>query len=83
MLARGIDEPVLKDGIGGTVYYHRNSQYSVCALTNSSGAVVERYGCEPCGELTIPAADSSTVRASSSYAIGTPTPVIAGPLYKG
>ncbi len=63
-----IDEPVLKDGTGGTVYYHRNSQYSVSALTSASGAVVERYGYEPYGELTIQAADGSTVRASSSYA---------------
>ncbi len=63
-----IDEPVLKDGTGGTVYYHRNSQYSVAALTSASGAAVERYGYEPCGELTILAADGSTVRASSSYA---------------
>ncbi len=63
-----IDEPVLKDGTGGTVYYHRNSQYSVCALTSTTGAVVERYGYEPYGELTILAADGSTVRASSSYA---------------
>ncbi len=63
-----IDEPVLKDGTGGTVYYHRNSQYSVAALTSTTGAVVERYGYEPYGELTILAADGSTVRASSSYA---------------
>ncbi len=63
-----IDEPVLKDGTGGTVYYHRNSQYSVCALTSASGAVVERYGYEPYGELTILAADGTTVRALSSYA---------------
>ncbi|RME21373.1 MAG: RHS repeat-associated core domain-containing protein, partial [Candidatus Zixiibacteriota bacterium] len=63
-----IDEPVLKDGTGGTVYYHRNSQYSVAALTSASGAVVERYGYEPYGELTILAPDGSTVRASSSYA---------------
>ncbi len=63
-----IDEPVLKDGTGGTVYYHRNSQYSVAALTSASGSVVERYGYEPYGELTILAADGSTVRASSSYA---------------
>ncbi len=63
-----IDEPVLKDGTGGTVYYHRNSQYSVSALTSSTGAVVERYGYEPYGKLTILAADGSTVRASSSYA---------------
>ncbi|RME27591.1 MAG: RHS repeat-associated core domain-containing protein, partial [Candidatus Zixiibacteriota bacterium] len=63
-----IDEPVLKDGTGGTVYYHRNSQYSVASLTSASGAVVERYGYEPYGELTILAPDGSTVRASSSYA---------------
>ncbi len=63
-----IDEPVLKDGTGGTVYYHRNSQYSVAALTSTTGAVVERYAYEPYGELTILAADGSTVRGSSSYA---------------
>ena len=40
----------------------------MCALTSTTGAVVERYGYEPYGELTILAADGATVRASSSYA---------------
>ncbi len=58
----------VKDGTGTAVYYHRNSEYSVSALTSASGGAVERYGYEPYGEVTILAADGSTVRASSSYA---------------
>ena len=41
-----IDEPVVRKttGTGGTVlYYHRNQQYSIYALTDSSGTVSERF----------------------------------------
>jgi len=54
-----IDEPILKDGVKSddttreTVFYSRNQQYSVTALTNSSGDVVERYAYSPYGETTI------------------------------
>ena len=52
-----IDEPILKDGTfatgTGIVYYHRNQQYSITALTDSTGTVVERYAYSPYGETTI------------------------------
>ncbi len=63
-----IDEPIWKTGTGGAVYYHANALYCVSALTNGSGAVVERYRYTPYGELTILAADGVTVRSASNYA---------------
>ena len=41
---------------------------AIIGAFSASGAVVERYGYEPHGKLTILAAGGSTVRASSSYA---------------
>ena len=38
-----IDEPLQKVGTGGTVYYHHDRRFSVTALSDASGAVVERY----------------------------------------
>ena len=40
-----IDEPVLrvKPSASESLYYHRNQQYSVVALTNASAAIVERW----------------------------------------
>ena len=38
-----IDEPVMRAGIGTLRYYHRGQQYSINALTDSSGIVTERY----------------------------------------
>jgi RHS repeat-associated protein len=63
-----IDEPIWKTGTGGGVYYHANALYCVSALTNGSGGVVERYRYTPYGELTILAADGTTVRSASNYA---------------
>ena len=47
----------------------RNQQWSVSALINSAGSVVERYTYDHFGKRTILAANGSTVRASSSYNI--------------
>ncbi len=50
-----IDEPVVRKqtGTGGTIlYYHRNQQYSIYAITNSSGAVQERYAYAAYGQPT-------------------------------
>ncbi len=50
-----IDEPVVRKttGTGGTVlYYHRNQQYSVTALSDSSGNVSERYAYTAYGQPT-------------------------------
>ena len=47
-------------------YYHDNSIGSVVALTDSSGAVIERYRYNAYGETTVLAADGNTVRAGSA-----------------
>ncbi len=51
-----IDEPVVRKtaGTGGTlVYFHRNHQYSITALTTSTGAIAERYAYSAYGQPTI------------------------------
>ena len=51
-----IDEPVVRKGAGtgGTIhYYHRNQQYSITAVTTSTGAIAERYAYSAYGEPTI------------------------------
>ena len=63
-----IDEPLIKVGTGGTLYYHANDLFSVSALTDASAAVVERYRYTAYGVLTILAPDGVTVRSVSSYA---------------
>lgn len=62
-----VDEPVLRYQPSGaqSVYYHRNQQYSVTALTNASGGIVERYAYTAYGTPTITNA-SGTVLASSA-----------------
>ncbi|MCY2985682.1 MAG: RHS repeat-associated core domain-containing protein [Planctomycetota bacterium] len=63
-----IDEPVVRKttGTGGTVlYYHRNQQYSIYALTNSTGVVQERYAYTAYGQPTFLNA-SATVQTSSA-----------------
>lgn len=62
-----IDEPVVRKGAGtgGTIhYYHRNQQYSINAITTSTGTVAERYAYSAYGEPTI--CDSSGSPLSSS-----------------
>lgn len=62
-----IDELVVRDGTGSRRFYHRNAQYSVIALTNSSGTITERYAYDAYGDLTITDA-SGTVRSTSAEA---------------
>jgi RHS repeat-associated protein len=45
----------------------RDHLYSVAALTDSTGAVVERYRYDTYGQRTVLAADGVTTRAASSY----------------
>jgi RHS repeat-associated protein len=47
-----IDEPVIRiePAASETLYYSRNQQYSVTALTSSTGTVVERYAYSAYGE---------------------------------
>jgi RHS repeat-associated protein len=63
-----IDEPVVRKAAGtsGTIhYYHRNQQYSITAMTSSTGAVAERYAYTAYGQPTILNA-SGTVLTSSA-----------------
>ncbi|MEZ6138560.1 MAG: RHS repeat-associated core domain-containing protein [Pirellulaceae bacterium] len=63
-----IDEPVLRYQPSATesLYYHRNQQYSVTALTDGSGAIAERYAYSAYGVPTITNA-SGTLRSASTY----------------
>ena len=68
VFASYIDEPVVRKttGTSGTVlYYHRNQQYSILALTDSSGNVSERYAYTAYGQPTFLNA-SATVQTSSA-----------------
>jgi RHS repeat-associated protein len=68
-----IDEPVVRKnaGTGGTlVYFHRNHQYSITAMTTSTGAVAERYAYTAYGQPTILDA-SGTVLPTSNFSIRT------------
>ncbi len=67
LYASYIDEPVMRwtTSSSTAVYYHRNQQYSVTALTDASGAVLERYAYTAYGVPTIANA-SGTVLSSSA-----------------
>ena len=66
-----VDEPILTDYKSGSTwdlyYYSRNQQYSVTALTDDNGNVVERYCYDAHGTPSIYAADGTTSRPHSSY----------------
>jgi RHS repeat-associated protein len=48
-------------------FAHANHLYSVAALTDNSGNVVERYRYDAYGQRTVLAADGTTIRTASSY----------------
>ncbi len=70
-----IDEPVLlidrtaagavAAGTDERFYYHRNQQYSITALTDNTGSVVERYAYTAYGAPTILDGPGTTTRTSS------------------
>ena len=64
-----IDSLVMLSRNGGSqkLAVTRNQQWSVSALINSAGSVVERYTYDHFGKRTILAANGSTVRPSSNY----------------
>ena len=47
-----IDEPLITIGTGGTLYYHRNRQYSIVALSDPTGNIVEQYAYTSTGVTT-------------------------------
>jgi RHS repeat-associated protein len=61
-----IDEPLVMISGANKYYYHSNNLYSVAALTDAAGTVIERYKYDPYGKATILATDGTTVRAAST-----------------
>jgi RHS repeat-associated protein len=63
-----IDEPVVRKtaGTGGTlVYFHRNQQYSITAVTTSTGSIAERYAYAAYGQPTVLDASASVLSSSA------------------
>jgi RHS repeat-associated protein len=63
-----IDEPVVRKtaGTGGTlVYFNRNQQYSVTAVTTSTGSIAERYAYSAYGQPTVLDASASVLSSSA------------------
>jgi hypothetical protein len=61
-----VDEPLMMKAGGSKYYFATNHLYSVAALTDSTGAVVERYKYDASGRQTVLAPDSVTSRLASS-----------------
>ena len=59
-----IDELVLRFSNSGSIYYHRNQQYSVIALTDEVGSIVERYTYDAYGLMTNLTASATAHTAS-------------------
>ena len=70
VFGRGVDEVLELTTEGRSYYYHDNSIGSVVALTDETGAVVERYRYQAYGENTILAADAVTPLPDST--VGNP-----------
>ena len=65
-----VDEPLTLTVHGvsaaaGTYWYHRDRQYNILGLTDSSGGVVERYAYTPYGERHVLAPDGVTAHLAS------------------
>ena len=60
-----IDEPVVRAGSDDPRYYHRTQQYSITALTDSSGNVTERYAYTAYGTPTITDGAGATLTTSA------------------
>jgi RHS repeat-associated protein len=48
-----IDEPIARRESQSLAYFHRNPQYSIVAISNTSGAVIERYSYTAHGQPTV------------------------------
>jgi RHS repeat-associated protein len=63
-----IDEPVVRKGPTSTStvhFYHRNHQYSVTAITTSTGTIAERYAYTAYGQPTILNASGTVISATT------------------
>jgi len=56
---------MMVSGAGTKSYFHQNHLYSVAAMTNSVGAVVERYRYDAYGKRTVTNAAGTTIAAST------------------
>ena len=65
-----VDEALTMERGGQTYYYHQNSMWSVAAVTDSAGVVVERYQYDPYGGAMITDAVGNPLGSIS--AIGNP-----------
>jgi RHS repeat-associated protein len=54
----------MRGGSGGLRYYHRNQQYSITAVSDGGGSVVERYAYSAYGQVTIAGASGSQISNS-------------------
>lgn len=57
---------VLRLGGDSPLYYHRNQQYSITALTDDSGTIVERSAYTAYGQVTFHDASGTVQTASAS-----------------
>jgi RHS repeat-associated protein len=55
----------MRGGSGGLRYYHRNQQYSITAVSDGGGSVVERYAYSAYGQVTIADASGSVISGSA------------------
>ena len=62
--ANYIDEPVVMLSGSQEYYYSRNQQFSITALTNATGTVVERYAYDAYGNTLVMAANGNVRTAS-------------------
>jgi len=62
-----VDEPLALITPTQKYYYHANHLYSVAALTNNVGVVVERYRYDAYGQRKVLAADGVTTRTASNF----------------
>jgi len=56
---------MMVSGVGTKHYFHQNHLYSVAAMTNSTGAVVERYRYDAYGKRTVTNAAGTPIAAST------------------
>jgi len=56
---------MMVSGVGTKHYFHQNHLYSVAAMTNSAGAVVERYRYDAYGKRTVTNAAGTPIAAST------------------
>ncbi len=71
-----LDEPVAMDRAGSRLFYHSNALWSVVALTDGAGAVVERYSYDASGSVSV--TDGAGV-AVSANGWGTPHSAVGNP----